>query len=221
MNFNPSSSTTQSVSAGYYSGGTLSTANAYSAGEAAGVTTHVNTYTVPAGNYKNADMGEVHSYRYVDAENVYKAGYTEGLAEGQSGNVDANAVFVVRQTHDYYCYPLATSTYSQGEIADYQVTHEDGAIGHTQGCYVQYKCNVCGYVFKVSRAGSGMQHTIKSQALNNYNAHLTNGHCTGKKEKNGKYHVDIACGKNEGEQEITNTSLLGEGDDIVRVTITY
>lgn len=32
LNFNPSSSTSQSVSAGYYSGGTLSSANAYNAG---------------------------------------------------------------------------------------------------------------------------------------------------------------------------------------------
>lgn len=36
LNFNPSSSTSQSVSAGYYSGGTLSSANAYNAGYNAG-----------------------------------------------------------------------------------------------------------------------------------------------------------------------------------------
>ena len=36
LNFNPSSSTSQSVASGYYSGGTLSTANAYNAGFSAG-----------------------------------------------------------------------------------------------------------------------------------------------------------------------------------------
>lgn len=59
LNFNPSGSTSQSVASGYYSGGTISSQNAYNAGYAAGVAVtpfkgYVLNNTIPANNVSAA-----------------------------------------------------------------------------------------------------------------------------------------------------------------------
>lgn len=73
LNFNPSSSTSQSVSAGYYSGGTLSSANAYNAGIAAAAPTLTyltNNFSEPVlisgpNAHRITANADLTSYKYV------------------------------------------------------------------------------------------------------------------------------------------------------------
>lgn len=55
LNFNPNSSTSQSVPAGYYSGGTLSSANAYNAGFNAGKATVVDLGIISASSQSGSN----------------------------------------------------------------------------------------------------------------------------------------------------------------------
>ena len=89
LNWNPSESTSLTIEPGYYSGGTISTENAYQAGYAAGLaagqTTHTTTYTYPANSTGGTvDLGINHTYRYVNAANVYAKGKADGQAATKS-----------------------------------------------------------------------------------------------------------------------------------------
>lgn len=77
LNFNPSSSTSQSVSAGYYSGGTLSSANAYNAGFNAGKATVVDLGIISASSQSGSNtrdstfnLTKYSGYKNISASNI-------------------------------------------------------------------------------------------------------------------------------------------------------
>ena len=70
LNFNPSNSTSQSVASGYYSGGTLSSANAYNAGYSAGQASR-NTYNIYFWIYDGADNSVGYAYINQGTSKIY------------------------------------------------------------------------------------------------------------------------------------------------------
>ena len=100
LNWNPTTSTSYSVPAGYYSGGTLSSAGAYNAG----MTAADNRANTNSTNYKtgyNAGMTAADNRVNTNSTN-YKAGYSAGYNDGvnistffgifQMGNGDSDQI---------------------------------------------------------------------------------------------------------------------------------
>ena len=83
LNWSPSSSTTYTVPAGYYSGGTLNSSGSYKAGYSAGVTAADNRANINSTNYKTGynsgygaglNAGSTYSYVYQNSGN-FSTGY--------------------------------------------------------------------------------------------------------------------------------------------------
>ena len=151
---------------------------------------------------------------------AYQMGITDASTGNSIGNVQVT--YNVVHTHGNYCYPeaYATNYRDNSYKADY---YDSDYNSHYDVYYHRYscQCSVCGRTFNGnggSRAygnggrSSSMIAAAIADAENKFYSHLSGGRCTA---------GGLQCGKSEGEQQITDVTLLGAGDNVVSAVIVY
>ena len=154
---------------------------------------------------------------YKDAfDSAYAKGYADGAAGGGGTNVEVT--YHITHTHGDYCYPAASYTTSTRTRSGVKTDYEINGTWYTwypDYFDVTYTCTNCGRSFTGTACTSDYRDNANNaytRALNSYNAHLVNARC----RVNG-----YTCGKEEGEQDITDVSVLGAGDSVISATIVY
>ncbi len=145
---------------------------------------------------------------YFGMDDAISTAYQIGITDAATGTNVSNVevVYHVNHTHETYCYPIAS--YSGPYRSNPDMTYDNG-VTHS-GNKASYVCTICGGSF--SGTSHGSMTDAERDGLSSFYAHLSGGRCTRK---------GYQCGKDAGEQEVTDVSILGAGDSVVSATITY
>ncbi|MCR5670683.1 MAG: hypothetical protein K6G10_06725 [Butyrivibrio sp.] len=158
---------------------------------------------------------------------TFPAGYyDEHTVSTASIPDDFDAVYTIRHTHGDYCHPEATYDTTYRNYMTRKDDYEDEEHTYdTEHYEFTYICKACGtkFVYDLkSREANGRsaendpqkKKQAQAQAWKKFTAssHYKNGYCM---------KSDICCGKSEGEQQVRDVSMLGNGDEVVSVTIDF
>ena len=161
---------------------------------------------------------------YTDIKDAIDSAYAKGFTDGSTGSnpVPVDVIYHINHTHGSYCYPTAEPVFVNDKSETKSEYDSDrGTHYNDYGYTAWYKCSVCGATYSATRSTThewdfddGLKSQARTDAYNKVrNNHLVNGtYCPA----NG-----YQCGKEDGEQDITDVSVLGAGDSVVSATIMY
>lgn len=154
-------------------------------------------------------------------DSAVETAYQLGLSDGVIHPSNFNVVYTLQHTHGTYCYPLANMQNGYKTNPTHDDTTDTGAHITVVEHHYYVQCSACGRWFHGNGGGrdeghggesSSLNAAAKSNAENAFYAHLTDGRCTA----NG-----YQCGKDDSLQEVTDISLIGEGDSVISATISF
>ena len=167
---------------------------------------------------------EIRDGIYLDYKDAIDSAYAKGVTDGKTGSEtkEVDVIYHINHTHGSYCYPTAEPVFVNDKSETKSEYDSDrGTHYNNYGYTAWYKCSVCGATYSATRSTThkwdfddGLKSQARTDAYNKVrNNHLVNGtYCPAS---------GYQCGKEDGEQDITDGSVLGAGDTVVSATIKY
>ena len=189
-----------------------------------GVANRGSTLKALALAYLADNNTEIRDGIYLDYKDAIDSAYAKGVTDGKTGSEtkEVDVIYHINHTHGSYCYPTAEPVFVNDKSETKSEYDSDrGTHYNNYGYTAWYKCSVCGATYSATRSTThkwdfddGLKSQARTDAYNKVrNNHLVNGtYCPAS---------GYQCGKEDGEQDITDGSVLGAGDTVVSATIKY